>query len=197
MTSLLTNTAAMVALQTLNNINMSLNKTNNAVSTGLRIAQASDSSAYWAIATTTRSDNDALGTVRDALAIGRSTLDVTYNGLDSVRLNLQKMKELMVSARQPGVNRTNVSVELAGLITDMDPKAILPLLRYIEVPFGDHALYGRYKQPSATSNYASIELATAYKKGKVLQVSFSGTPALIKQYEPYLLGWVSQIKVMQ
>ena len=123
MTSLLTNTAAMVALQTLNNINMSLNKTNNAVSTGLRIAQASDSSAYWAIATTTRSDNDALGTVRDALAIGRSTLDVTYNGLDSVRLNLQKMKELMVSARQPGVNRTNVSVELAGLITDMANKA--------------------------------------------------------------------------
>ncbi|GAB5375596.1 MAG: hypothetical protein AcusKO_20580 [Acuticoccus sp.] len=64
MTSLLTNSAAMVALQTLNNINMSLNKTNNAVSTGLRIAQAADSSAYWAIATTTRSDNDALATVR-------------------------------------------------------------------------------------------------------------------------------------
>jgi len=123
MTSLLTNSAAMVALQTLSNINTSLNKTNNAVSTGLRIAQASDSSAYWAIATTTRSDNDALSTVTDALAIGKSTLDVTYNGLDSVRLNLQKMKELLVSARQPGVDRVAVQVEISGLQTDMQNKA--------------------------------------------------------------------------
>ena len=123
MTSLLTNTAAMVALQTLNQINSSLNTTNNRVSTGLRIAQASDSAAYWAIATTTASDNGALSAVQDALAIGRSTLDVMYNGLESTRESLQKMKELLVSARQPGVDRTNVQVEIDGLITDMQNKA--------------------------------------------------------------------------
>ncbi|UOM34292.1 flagellin [Acuticoccus sp. I52.16.1] len=123
MTSLLTNTAAMVALQTLNQINSSLNTTNNRVSTGLRIAQASDSAAYWAIATTTDSDNGALGTVNDALAIGKSTLDVVYNGLESTRESLQKLKELLVSARQPGVDRQNVQVEIDGLITDMVNKA--------------------------------------------------------------------------
>ncbi|ORE95788.1 flagellin N-terminal helical domain-containing protein [Acuticoccus yangtzensis] len=123
MTSLLTNTAAMVALQTLNSINSDLNTTNNRVSTGLRIAQASDSAAYWAIATTTASDNGALGTVQDALAIGKSTLDVVYNGLETTRESLQKIKELLVSARQPGVNRMNVQVEINGLITDMVNKA--------------------------------------------------------------------------
>lgn len=123
MTSLLTNTAAMVALQTLNNISMDLNKTNNAVSTGLRISQASDSAAYWAIATTTKSDNGALGTVQDALAIGRSTLDVMYNGLESVRESLQEMKELLVAARQPGVDRDNVQTQINGLVTDMQNKA--------------------------------------------------------------------------
>ncbi|GAB5375468.1 MAG: flagellin [Acuticoccus sp.] len=123
MTSLLTNTAAMVALSTLSDINMNLNKTNNAVSTGLRISQASDSAAYWAIATTTTSDNQALGTVREALAIGRSTLDVMYGGLDSTRESLQTMKELLVSARQPGVDRMSVQVEINGLITDMVNKA--------------------------------------------------------------------------
>lgn len=123
MTSLLTNTAAMVALQTLSQINMDLNDTNNAVSTGLRIAEAQDSAAYWAIATTTRSDNGALSAVRDALSLGRSVLDVAYNGLQTTNDSLQKMKELLVSARQPGINRANVQVEIAGLITDMQNKA--------------------------------------------------------------------------
>lgn len=135
MTSLLTNSAAMVALTTLTDINMSLNKTNNAVSTGLRIAQASDSAAYWAIATTTRSDNDALSTIRDALAIGKSTLDVTYSGLESVRESLQKMKEVMVASRQQGVDRANVQEEINGLQTDMQniaSSAVLNEQNYLE-----------------------------------------------------------------
>jgi len=86
---------------------------------------------------------------------------------------------------------------LPGVLTSMDPKATVPILRYIEVPFGEFALYGRYKQDSDISSHASIELTTAYKKGKQLMVRFSGTPAIIQQYEPYLLGWASQLKVMQ
>ncbi|MEM7694970.1 MAG: flagellin [Pseudomonadota bacterium] len=139
MTSLLTNTAAMVALQTLTEINMSLNKTNNAVSTGLRISQASDSAAYWSIATTTESDNGALRTVRDALSIGESTMDVTYAGLEAVRDNLQRVKELLVSARQPGVDRANVQAEIAGLLADMSNKADASVLNeqnYLSVDTG-------------------------------------------------------------
>ncbi len=41
----------------------------------------------------------------------------------STRESLQKMKELLVSARQPGVDRTNVQVEIDGLLTDMQNKA--------------------------------------------------------------------------
>ena len=123
MTSLLTNSAAMVALATLSDINNNLSMTNNRVSTGLRIAQASDSAAYWAIATTTRTDNGALGTVQDALAIGKATLDVTYNGLESVRENIQEIKELLVAARQPGVNRGNIQTQIDGLLSDIENKA--------------------------------------------------------------------------
>ncbi len=123
MTSLLTNVSAMVALQTLNQITMSLIESNDRVSTGLRIREASDSAAYWAIATTTRSDNGALGAVRDAIALGRSVFDVAYSGLESTRESLDKIKQLIVSARQPGINRTNVQEEISGLLTDMGNKA--------------------------------------------------------------------------
>ncbi|UOM34291.1 flagellin [Acuticoccus sp. I52.16.1] len=165
MTSLLTNTAAMVALQTLNQINSSLNTTNNRVSTGLRIAQAQDSAAYWAIATTTASDNGALGAVTDALSIGISTLDVVYNGLETTRDSLQKMKELMVSARQPGVNRTNVSVELAGLITDMANKAgasVINEQNFLEVDMDTYnatkAVVASFERSAAGISISTIDL---------------------------------------
>jgi len=83
---------------------------------------------------------------------------------------------------------------LPGYLKSTEPNRPVPEMRYLEVPFGEHALYGSIESDSSEG---SIELATAYKKGKVLKINFYGTPALIQQYEPYLLGWVSQIKVMQ
>jgi len=123
MTSLLTNVSAMVALQTLNQITADLIESNDRVSTGLRIREAQDSAAYWAIATTTNSDNDALGAVRDAIMLGRSVFDVAYAGLDTVRTSVDRVKQLIVSARQPGINRSNVQEEITGLLTDMRNKA--------------------------------------------------------------------------
>ncbi len=123
MTSILTNTSAMVALQTLRTINDDLNATNDRISTGLRIGKAEDSAAYWAIATTTKSDNGALGAVSDALGLGRTTVDVAYQGLEAAREGLQDMKELLVSARSPGVDRGNIQTQIAGIITDLQNKA--------------------------------------------------------------------------
>lgn len=123
MSSLLTNISAMAALQTLKQITASMNDTSASVATGLAIREASDSPAYWSVATTIKSDRGALETVRDALSIGKATFDVVYNGLESVRENLQTMKELLVSAKQPGVNRTDIQTQIDGLIADMQTQA--------------------------------------------------------------------------
>src|SRR6185312_1071915 len=76
MSSINTNVAAMVALQTLTQTNKSLTEIQKRISTGLRVAEASDNAAYWSIATTMRSDTAALSTVQDALGLGAATVDV-------------------------------------------------------------------------------------------------------------------------
>ena len=47
MSSILTNNSAMVALQTLKNINMNLADTQNQISTGKSISAAKDNSTVW------------------------------------------------------------------------------------------------------------------------------------------------------
>lgn len=162
MTSLLTNVAAMVALQTLNQITMDLIEANDRVSTGLRIREASDSAAYWAIATTTRSDNGALGAVREAIALGRSVFDVAYNGLESTRESLDKIKQLIVAARQPGIDRANVQDEINGLQTDMVNKAGAAVIN--EQNFLSIA-------DSATENMSKSVVASFERQGGSVQIS--------------------------
>lgn len=116
----MTNTSAMIALQSLRQTTAALETANQRVATGLRIADASDSPAYWSIATTARSDNSALGVVRDALALGESTVSVTNAGLEGVRSGLERVRDLLVSARTPGADRAAIQTEVGGLLDDVE-----------------------------------------------------------------------------
>jgi flagellin len=115
MSSINTNVAAMTALQTLTQTNKSLTETQNRISTGYRVADASDNAAYWSIATTMRSDNAALSTVQDALGLGAATVDTAYTGLDSAIKVVDQIKSKLVAARQPGVDRGKIQTEITEL----------------------------------------------------------------------------------
>jgi flagellin len=115
MTSLLTNNAAMTALQTLTQTNKSLEQTQTRISTGMRVASAQDNAAYWSIATTMRSDASALSTVQDALGLGSGVVDTAYATVDSSIKVVDKIKEKLVAARQPGVDRSKVQSEITQL----------------------------------------------------------------------------------
>ena len=92
MSSLNTNIAAMTALQTLSKTNSDMLETQNRVSTGYRVGSASDNAAYWSIATTMRSDNDAVSTVADALGLGGATVDVTYTAINNAIKSVSDIK---------------------------------------------------------------------------------------------------------
>ena len=115
MSSINTNVAAMTALQSLTATNKGLTETQNRISTGFRVADASDNAAYWSIATTMRSDNAALSTVQDALGLGAATVDVAYTGVESAIKVVDQIKSKLVAARQPGVDRGKIQSEITEL----------------------------------------------------------------------------------
>jgi flagellin len=115
MSSINTNVSAMTALQSLNKTNSALELTQKRISTGLKVASAEDNAAYWSIATTMRSDNSALSTVKDALGLGAATIDVAYTATNSAIDVAKEIKNKLVAARQPGVDRTKIQSEVAEL----------------------------------------------------------------------------------
>lgn len=115
MTSILTNTSAMAALQTLRMIGSGMAETQRQVSSGLRVQIATDNASYWSISTTMRSDNMALSAVVDALGLGAAKIDVAYAGMEAVSDVLTEFKAKLVAATEDGVDKAKIQTELDQL----------------------------------------------------------------------------------
>jgi len=115
MTSINTNTSAMSALQTLRNVNKGLESTQNAVSTGYKVASASDNAAYWSIATTMRSDNGAVNAASDVLGVGAAKVDVAYAAIESSIDVVNEIKTKLVSLNESTVDDDKVWDEVKQL----------------------------------------------------------------------------------
>ncbi|MGF0537378.1 flagellin [Agrobacterium sp. ES01] len=115
MTSIVTNTSAIAALDTLRSINKGLDETQSRVSSGYRVETASDNAAYWSIATTMRSDNKAISAVQDALGLGAAKVDTAYTGMEAAIDVVTEIKAKLVAAREPGVDKEKINKELTEL----------------------------------------------------------------------------------
>src|SRR4030088_77794 len=124
MSSLLTNSGAMTALQTLRNVSANLATTQNRISTGQRVATAADNAAYWSIATSMRADNAALGAVSDSLGLSAATVDTQSTALEQVLGNgghsgLTKSQARRVQAKTAGVDRVKIQADISQIQQDM------------------------------------------------------------------------------
>ena len=99
MASIMTNSAALTALQSLNATQKSLDTTQSRISTGYRVSQASDNAAYWSIATSMKSDNKALSAVQDSLGLGAGKVDTAYTAINDVKDQVDLIKSKLVTAR--------------------------------------------------------------------------------------------------
>jgi flagellin len=116
MASIMTNASALTALQSLNSTNKNLEITQTRISTGYRVAEASDNAAYWSIATTMRSDHKALSTVQDALGLGASKVDTAYTGMDKAISVINDIKVKLVAANgASAADKAKIQVEIKAL----------------------------------------------------------------------------------
>jgi flagellin len=123
MSSINTNLSAMTALQSLKTTQSALNKTQGQISTGLRVGEASHNASYWSIATQMKSDNGALGAVKDSIAQSKAMINTFTSAMDKSLTYLNKMKEGLVAASQPGADLEKIQTEFKANIEGMKSAA--------------------------------------------------------------------------
>jgi flagellin len=115
MTSILTNTGAMTALQTLRSINSNLAQTQNEISTGKSISSAKDNSAIWAISKVMESDVAGFQAIKSSLSLGESSVAVARNASESITKLLTDIKGKIVAAQEENVDRAKIQTDIVRL----------------------------------------------------------------------------------
>jgi flagellin len=115
MSSILTNSVALSALQSLEMTQQNLATTQSQISTGLKVASAADNASYWSIATQLRSNTGVLGAVNDSLSQSQAILGAATSAINSVITTINSIKTVLTEATNPGADLTALNTTLTSL----------------------------------------------------------------------------------
>ncbi len=115
MTSIMTNTSAMVALQTMKSINKNLEMAQSEISTGKTVNNSKDNAAVWAISKVMEADVSSFKGISDSLALGNSTVAVARQAAETVTELLTEMKTKIVAAQESNVDRDKIQADVSAL----------------------------------------------------------------------------------
>ena len=120
MSSILTNTGAMVALQTMKGINKNMNTVQSEISTGKAVSSAKDNAAVWAISKVMESDVKGFKGISDSLSLGSSTVTVARKAAETVTNLLTEMKGKIVAAQEDNVDRVKIQSDVDKLVKQIN-----------------------------------------------------------------------------
>lgn len=120
MISVNTNTNAMVALQYLNTTEAQLSQTQQAVATGMTVANAKDNGAVFAIAQNMRGAVAGYQAVTDSLNRGMSTIDVAMSAGQSISDLLIQMKQKALAASDTSLDTASRAAMNADFVALRD-----------------------------------------------------------------------------
>jgi flagellin len=115
MSSILVNSSAITALQSLRMTQSNLQTTQKEISTGLKISSAADNASTWAIATSMKSDQGVLSTISDSLSGANSLLNVGAAAVKSAITVMNNIKDAVAQANQPGADQAKILTSLQQL----------------------------------------------------------------------------------
>ena len=117
-----TNIGAMIALQSLNMTNTQLGAVQKQVSTGFRVADATDDGAAYAIAQNVRSTVGALTSANQQLGGVQGLLSTTQSGLNNITTTMHSMRDVLVKLSDGNVqgnDRTNYEQQYKSLLANV------------------------------------------------------------------------------
>ena len=120
MSSILTNTSSMVALQTLQGINKDLAKTQDMISTGLKIGNAKDNASVWSISKVMGADVSSFKAISDSLSLSDATIAVARQASETITDLLTQMKEKVVLAQEEGADRQKLGADIEELTNQIE-----------------------------------------------------------------------------
>src|SRR5215467_4850609 len=118
-----TNNNALAALETLNLTQQSLTKAQSAVSTGLKVASASDDASTFAIAQGQRGDIAGFQSISNSLALGSATVNVALQGAQTISDTLNQIKAKVVAAQDPTQDHNAIQNDITSFLNQIDSTA--------------------------------------------------------------------------
>ena len=116
MISINTNTAAMAAIQNLNRTDRELQVSQQAISTGKKVANVKDNGAIWAIANRMGNDVSSLDRVRESAERAGAIVDTAISASESIMELLNEMKGKALAATQTGLSASSLSALNADFV---------------------------------------------------------------------------------
>jgi len=117
--SILNNSAALSALQALSMTQQALSTTQNQVSSGLAVANASDNAAYWSMASSSAPTAAFPRRPTPALAQSQAIFDTANSAINSVITTITAIQTALTQANNPGANLTNINTTLSSLSSQL------------------------------------------------------------------------------
>lgn len=117
-----TNISAQVALQSLNLTNSQLQSTQKRISTGLRVADATDDGAAFGVAQRIRADVGALTTVNQQLGSAKGLVGTAVTALTTVSDKFKEAKQVLVQLADQSISedqRSQYLTKFKGLVASV------------------------------------------------------------------------------
>ncbi|KXF76019.1 flagellin [Paramesorhizobium deserti] len=177
MASLLTNAAAMTALQTLTATNNALATTQDRIATGRKVNTAADNAAYWSISVSMESQSKTISAAQEALGVGKAVVDTAVTGLEESIKIAEQIQAKLATLGSPGVDDAIVQADVAEMsaqIVDIAKSASFEGINLLSTAGTDVTITTGYTS-SAGGGTAALNTMTVAKYD--LEGAFGTAPA--------------------